>query len=262
MIRIEPDLLEPDLFTVAHWRQNDPEEWCPRRSESFTGDLDAVRAHVAVLVAEAETGWARKARDIRVEFLLPYSLLNLPVDQWDLEPDSRLPRPLGLHYQVVVRSLDRARSSRWHREWRQRWDMLKRAQSYEQHWLWSEGARPRQLTQLDAKLAVRKDVVSLVLRSVPNGAEPGEVMVGVRTGIPVMLWNRADSGRSAFEAEVKALRDALPELVERLRTLRGKAKLTARESHVGNRVSLLWDDPDRPVEPQDPPAAPVEEVPA
>jgi hypothetical protein len=265
VIRIEPDLLDPKLFTVVPWRQHDPVEWRPRRGESFSGRLEAVRAHVAELVAEAETGWAKDASTIRIEFLLPYALLNLPADQWDLEAGSALPRPLGLHYQVVIRSLDRARSPKWHREWRRRWELFKQVPagqtSSEEHWLWSEGAKPRQLTALDAKLAARKEVVSLVLSSAPEGDEPGEVMVGVRTGVPVMIWQRAESARLAFEAEVKAMRDAPLHLVESLRLLRSRARQVARpNSHVGSRISLLWDDPDRPVEPQDPPAAPIEEA--
>ncbi|HEX6358530.1 effector-associated domain 2-containing protein [Actinophytocola sp.] len=267
VVRVEADLLDADQLTVTHWRQNHPTEWCPRRGEPFSGDLDAVRAHVAELVAEAESGWARKAVTIQIEFLLPYDLLNLPVDQWDLEAGSGLPRPLGLHYQVVIRSLDRARSPQWHREWRRRWENLKATsglQGCEEQWLWSEGTKPRQLGALDAKLAVRKDVVSLVLRAAPDGGKPGEVIVGVRTGVPVMIWHRSDSGRAAFETEVKAMmRDALPDLAENLRLLRSDARQAPRPgSHVGSRVSLLWDDPERPVEPPEPPAAPLEEVPA
>lgn len=266
VIRIEPDLLEPDLFTMTHWRHNDRNEWRPSRGDSISGDLASIRAHVVNLVAEAEMTWAKDASEIRIEFLLPYSLLNLPVDQWDLEADSTLPRLLGLHYQVVVRSLDRARSPRWHREWRRRWDLVTKIHNgmptQDQHWHWSDGAKPRQLSALDAKLATGKDIVSLVLRAAPEGAEPGEVMVGVRSGVPVMLWQRADAGRSAFETEVKAMSNGLPELVERLRELRSRARLVARsDSHVGSRITLLWDDPDKPVEPQEPPAAPSEEVP-
>lgn len=264
VVRIEPDLLDPDLFTVVHWRQHNPTEWRPRRGDPFSGDLDEVRVHVADLVAAAEMGWARTADEIRIEFLLPYTLLNLPVDQWDLEYGSRLPRPLGLHYQVVIRSLDRARSPRWHREWRRRWDLLKQASTQQtslaDHWLWSDGQRSRQLTVLDAKLAARKEVVSLVLHGPPDDAEPGEVMVGVRAGVPVMVWHRADTARAAFEAEMMAMRDNLPDLVELLRMLRSRARQAARpDTHVGNRVSLLWDDPDRLVEPQEPPAAPTTE---
>lgn len=265
VVRIEPDLLSSDQFVVVHWQHNDPSGWRPQRGKQFVGDLDEVRAHTAELVATAETSWARNASNIVVEFLLPYSLLNLPVDQWDLEVGSMLPRPLGLHYQVVVRSLDRARSPRWHREWRRRWELLRKAQteltSFDDHWLWSEGAKPRQLTALDARLAARRDVVCLVLRSVPDGSEPGEIMIGLRTGVPVIVWQRSESNRSAFDAEIKAMRDRLPWLVESLRLLRGRAKQVSRpESHVGGRISLLWDDPERPVEPLDPPAAPIEEV--
>jgi len=267
VIRIEQDLLDGDRYTVAHWRNNDPTEWLPRRGKSFAGSLAELRAHVADLVADAEMTWAKDAAAIRVEFLLPYHLLNLPVDQWDLEAGNPPPRLLGLHYQVVVRSLDRARSPRWHREWRRRWQLLTKmptaTPTQEEHWHWSTGTRTRHLSVLDAKLATKKHIVSLVLRSAPAGAEPGEVMVGVRSGVPVMLWQRTESGRSAFETEVKGLRDALPELVERLRELRSRARLSARaDTHVGSRISLLWDDPDRPVEPTEPPAAPSEEVPA
>lgn len=265
VIRIEPDLLEPELLTVVHWRHNDPIEWHPERGQLFTGDLAAVRTHVAELVTEAETGWAKDAVKIRVEFLLPYTLLNLPVDQWDLETGSALPRLLGLHYQTLIRSLDRARSPRWHREWRRRWELLKQMPSGQalakDHWMWSAGAKRRQLTVLDAKLAVHTEVVSLILRSVPEADEPGEVMIGLRTGVPVMVWQRVDASRSIFEAEMRAMRDALPDLVEKLRLLRSRALQAARPIlHVGSRVALLWDDPDRPVEPQDPPAAPNEEV--
>jgi len=265
VVRIEPDLLDPDQFVVVHWQHNDPTGWRPQRGRQFSGELDEVRAHIADLVATAESAWAKDASNIVVEFLLPYGLLNLPVDQWDLEVGSMLPRPLGLHYQVVVRSLDRARSPRWHREWRRRWELLKTAQTeltnFEDNWLWSDGAKARHLAALDARLAARRNVVSLVLRSVPEGIEPGEVMVGLRTGVPVMVWQRADSSRSAFDSEVRAMRDKLPSLAESLRLLRGEAKQASRpESHVGSRVSLLWDDPDRPVEPLDPPTAPIEEV--
>lgn len=267
VIRIEPDLLDQDRYSVAHWRNNEAGGWRPRRGESFSGDLAAVRTHVADLVADAEMTWAKDATDIRIEFLLPYTLLNLPVDQWDVEAKSTLPRLLGVHYQVVLRSLDRARSPRWHREWRRRWELLTKMPNgptkKDHHWHWSDGTNSRHLSVLDAKMATSKEVVTLVLRSVPIGDDPGEVIVGLRSGVPVMIWQRTESGRSAFKSKVESLRDALPELVEKLRKLRSEARQAARpDTHLGSRVSLLWDDPDRPVEPQDPPAAPSEEVPA
>ncbi|MGB3441510.1 MAG: hypothetical protein WBA97_22410 [Actinophytocola sp.] len=265
VIRIEPDHLDGDLFSVTHWRQNNPDEWRPQRGGTVTGDLTVVRQYVSSLVDDAESGWARLAKTIRIEFVLPFSLISLPVDQWEVDVDSPVPRTLGVHYQLVVRSLDRARSPKWHREWRRRWEALTTASdesgTFEEHWLWSDVAKARQLTALDAKLAVSKDVVALVLRSAPDEEQPGEVVVGLRAGVPVMLWSRTDGGRAAFEAKFKELRDALPKLIESLQLVRSEAKQTARPNgHVGSRTTLLWDDPDRPVEPVDPPGAPTEEV--
>lgn len=265
VIRIERDHLDTSQYSVTHWQQNDPNAWRPRCGGTITGDIDAVEARVSALVNEAESNWAKSATAIKIEFALPFSLLNLPVDQWSLDIDSAIPRPLGLHYQVVVRSLDRARSPQWHREWRRRWETLKQMRfdetGFEEYWLWSDGARRHQLSALDATLAVRKDVLALVLRSVPHNVKPGEVLVAIRTGVPIMLWSRTDSGRPAFENEVRALQDVLPALVEKLRLLRGKARREPRpNTHIGSRISLLWDDPDRPVEPVDPPTAPVEEI--
>ena len=98
--------------------------------------------------------------DIRVEFLLQYNLLNLPVDQWGLETGSSLPRLLGLRYQVVVRSLNRARSPRRHREWHRRWELLTKmphaTPTQEDHWHWSTGTKSRHLSVLDARLATKK----------------------------------------------------------------------------------------------------------
>jgi len=268
VIRLEPDPLGTDVYSLAHWRQVDRGRWHPRRGEVFHGDIDEIRRHVTELIVDAETGWAKEASAIRVDFLLPYALLNLPVDQWDFDVDSGLPRSLGLHYQVVVRSLDRARTPKWHREWRRRWKVLRElnpdiGELGEECWLWSEATKIQHLMGLEATLALRKQVLSLVLRSQPAATEIGEVLVGLRTGIPVMIWQRADTHRSAFEAEVTGMRDELAGLPEGVRRLRGRAKQSTRpHAHVGSRVSLIWDDPERPVEPFDLAAAPVKEVPA
>ncbi|MFD8494596.1 hypothetical protein [Amycolatopsis sp. NPDC059657] len=263
VIRMERDLLDADRYTLTHWRQVDLGGWHPLRGDSFAGDMDEIRRHVAELIADAETGWAQDAANVRVEFLLPFELLNLPVDQWDLESGSGLPRPMGLSYQVVVRSLDRARAPRWHREWRRRWTLLKEMRpgaEMTDHWLWSEAAKPRQLTGLEARLAIERDVLSLVLRTRPADSELSEVLVGLRTGIPVMVWSRADGPRSAFEAAVREMQADLGALPEQARRLRSRASQSARpRSHVGNRVTVLWDDPERTVEPLDPPEAPQEE---
>jgi len=265
VIRLEPDPLEEDGYAGVWWQQVDRGRWHPRRGETFGGDLENIRRKVSELIEDAETGWAKEASAIRVDFLLPFALLNLPVDQWDLETDSGLPRLLGLHYEVVLRSLDRARTPKWHREWRRRWKLLEELRRdgggvSEEFWLWSAASKPHQLVGLDATLALRRNVLSLVLRSQPPVTEAGEVLIGLRTGVPVMIWHRSDGARSAFDAAVSGMREQLCHLPRSARLLRGAAKLSPRLTHVGNRISLMWDDPDRPVEPVDLAAAPSKEV--
>ena len=59
-----------------------------------------------------------------LEFILPRSLLNLPVHLRRKDFESGDPRPLCLDYPIVVRSMERMRNTQWHRVWRRRWQTL------------------------------------------------------------------------------------------------------------------------------------------
>jgi vWA-MoxR associated protein C-terminal domain/vWA-MoxR associated protein middle region 0/Effector-associated domain 2 len=263
VIRIERDSLDRGQYLMAHWRQADRSGWHPRRGHSLTGVLPEIERAVAELVEEAEATWARNAVGVHVEFLLPLELLNLPVDQWLVDTDSAIPRPLGLLYQVTLRSLERARTRKWHREWRRRWALLRDDVERAISW-WCPANNTSHLRTLDATLASRQEIISLVLRSAPSAtrtADASEMLVGLRNGIPVMIWQREGSVR-AFENTVRPLISGIGGLPERTRLLRGQAYQSPKPpGHVGSRVTLVWDDPDRLVEPVDLPAAPsVEEV--
>jgi NTP-dependent ternary conflict system VMAP-like protein/effector-associated domain 2 (EAD2)-containing protein len=265
VVRVERDNLDHDRYLMVHWRQADPSGWHPRRGATFTGTLAEIERAVAGLVEEAEATWALKAEAVRIEFMLPLELLNLPVDQWQVDPGGPIPRPLGLHYQVTLRSLERARTRKWHREWRRRWATLRDGAENGISW-WCAPVKTLNLRELDATLAGRRDVVSLVLRSAPTVARPAdasEMLVGLSNGIPIMMWQRAGPVR-IFENTIRPLLSGIGGLPERTRLLRGQAHQSPRpHGHVGSRVTLVWDDPDRLVEPVDLPAAPsVEEVPS
>ncbi|HWO62233.1 MAG TPA: hypothetical protein VNO31_19615 [Umezawaea sp.] len=269
VLRIERHGFDRNVFVLTDWRQAHPTGWYPQRGDDFVGTLAEIEAQVADLVEEAEAQWARHAASIRVEFLLPHELLNLPVDQWKLEASTDLPQPLGLRYQVVLRSLERARTHRWHREWRHRWAKLRSSQDHTvngtpmTHWC---SAKTRDLSELEALLVLREELVSLVLSAPPPPAPPttvDEVVVGLRNGLPVMIWHRDDGSHRPFDAAVRPLLRGLGELPERVRQLRGRAPGANRSTgRIGGHVSLLWDDPDRPVEPVELPTAPCKEVPA
>jgi hypothetical protein len=59
----------------------------------------------------------------RIEFLLPWSLLDFPVEKWLLRAADDFPEPLGWKHLVVLRSLERAErnSSGYRDSWKQRW---------------------------------------------------------------------------------------------------------------------------------------------
>ncbi|HEX6346859.1 effector-associated domain 2-containing protein [Umezawaea sp.] len=269
VLRIERHGFDRDTFVLTDWRQSHPTGWYPQRGDDFKGSLAEIEARVADLVEEAEAHWARNADSIRVEFLLPHDLLNLPVDQWKLEASTDLPQPLGLRYQVVLRSLERARTHHWHRRWRQRWARLRSSRDHSVNGVpmthWCSG-KARDLGALERVLVLREELVSLVLSAPPPPAPAttvDEVVIGLRSGLPVMIWHRDDGSRRPFDAAIRPLLKGLGELPEGVRLLRGRAPGTVRSTgRIGGHVSLLWDDPDRPVEPVELPTAPCKEVPA
>ncbi|HSZ30578.1 MAG TPA: hypothetical protein VK784_12595, partial [Pseudonocardiaceae bacterium] len=124
MIVVVPDGIDPNLYQLSYWRQDDPAEWPPARGEIRTVTLDELERRVDDLVVSAERAWSGHAVAVALEFVLPRELLNLPVHRWRKEHDSGDPRPLCLDYPIVVRSLERMRSLHWHRVWHQRWQTL------------------------------------------------------------------------------------------------------------------------------------------
>jgi hypothetical protein len=246
VVQVEHDPLDPDQYAVRYWTQLTSDDLRP--GDSLTGRLADVRRLVVDLVADAEASWAADAEYIRVEFLLPRDLLGLPVDQWPGRPEGEPPQPLGLRHQIVVRSLDRMRARHWHRAWRLRWDRLAEAESLlgKELLVPSAVTGPVELRRLDAELAATRQVI-MVLPHRPQQLPDGdEVLIGLRAGMPAMLWLRDDRFTDHFEAEVGELLTAGRDLPETARLLRGAAFSAADpETHVGSHVTLLWDDPYR-----------------
>ncbi|MCS7483285.1 hypothetical protein ACFFQW_47580 [Umezawaea endophytica] len=258
VVRIERRGLRHDVYRLTMWRHLGP-GWRPRHGGHVSGNLVELEAVVARLVDDAEETWAKRANVIRVEFLLPYDLLNLPVDQWKLETDSGLPQALGLRYQVVLRSLDRARTYRWHRGWKERWSTMIGALRFQPTAHWCGDPRARDLGELDALLAVSPELVSLVLSAPPppvGTKGPSEILVGLRNGLPVMIWHRADGPRRTFSSAVRPLLTSHPDLPEQVRRLRGGQGAVRFTGQICSHVSLLWDDPNRTVEVVELPMAP------
>jgi hypothetical protein len=251
---------------LSSWKQLDVTGgWFPERGGDFSGTLDDVKRQVASLIEGVESEWAKYVPDIRIEFVLPADLLNLDVDQWQWEVESSLPQPLGSHFVVAVRSLERMQKPQWHRVWYARWAVLE-SQVYAAGMIntecghWSAAADPASLRELTAFFERRPDIVALMPRTPPLPGGLEELMVGLRAGMPVVVWHRKDCADDEFTTTVKAfLHTSGPELLlDRVRAVRSNAYGQSDQQHAGAHMTVLWDDPKRMVMPDRP--APPEEV--
>lgn len=195
-----------------------------------------------------------------VEFLLPWSLLAHPVERWLTDDQGYL---LGHKYPVVVRSLDRIRKPSWHRDWRQRWTVLR------EHGAHREGGGLLGWLALDAATALEEHGDVLYLRGRdgevrawlddhPDSAGialafaydhdnprcAGALREAVCEGVPFMVWRR-DQGDATELAE--RLRESAPvrfaDLPTRMRRWRRSAPRDD-ETDMHNHLTLFWDDPD------------------
>jgi NTP-dependent ternary conflict system VMAP-like protein len=253
-----------DKYELVHWRQLGMQDgWFPRRAAEFVGNLAAVKHQVARLIEYIEGHWSDHDPDYRVEFVLSGELLNLDVDQWAWETDSPIPQPLGCHYSVVVRSLERMTKQKWHREWRARWDELtaqlgESGAISEESNCWGDDVSPAGLRKLTAGFDRKPTAVSLVLSSPPRAESSGrdQVAVALRAGVPMILWHRENCNAVFF----RTARDLLhgggeTGLLERVRVTRTDAFADGPESgHCGQALTVLYDDPHRTVVPIDPKA--------
>jgi NTP-dependent ternary conflict system VMAP-like protein len=241
---------------LSHWRQLDVSEgWHPDRGKDFTGTLEEIKRHVAALIESAEIDWARARPDIRIEFVLPADLLNLDVDQWPWEYDTPLPPvPLGCRYTVTIRSLERMTTGRWHRVWHSRWGVLTDQ-------LEIGSIDPGSTLRAESGYSIRKlvadfennsNLVTMVLSKPPVPAQNGgdEIDVGLRAGIPVIIWSREDCETEDFLIAVAELLhgDTPANILQRVKLLRTTA-YQSQADHVGHHLAVLFDDPERLIDP-------------
>jgi vWA-MoxR associated protein C-terminal domain/vWA-MoxR associated protein middle region 0/Effector-associated domain 2 len=259
-----------EQFRLSHWRQLDlSSDWAPIRGKDMVGSYTSMKHEVAALVEQVETDWAQYQPNICIEFILGYENLNLDVDQWPWETNPVIPEPLGCRYSVVVRSLERMTSPKFHGSWRKRWkEFCAQLEVY--------GAIPQSacyqrppiekddLRGLMATFNRKSDLVALILSEPPQEQNSGrnEVAIGVRAGAPVIVWHRDDCRSEEFIESIKALlhsRDDSYHLLERARLARVTAFEEGPEGrHFGGQLTMLYDDPFRVVVPNQP--MPPEEV--
>ncbi|MFG3323931.1 hypothetical protein ACGF3J_38425 [Streptomyces sp. NPDC048171] len=236
MFVLLPDGLDDDYCILRVWHEDSLGKGMPP-----TRDADArvprrdlgVHVHDRLQQALTRVG---QAPALTVEFWLPAQLANLPVAQWCR------PGPDDIwqaDYRVVVRSLDRLAATSSHDDWKRRWEQLIAGQPPAGVPLACPGQRhtgPQPRVQL------------LVLDAPPDKEEGLEQLLkGIHSGAPAILWHRSDCSSHAFRQWVDALvgQGSLADLPARLGELQHKRK--GLETDAVSDLTLLWDDPNRPL---------------
>ncbi|CAM5515024.1 VMAP-C domain-containing protein [Streptomyces avidinii] len=194
----------------------------------------------------------------RVEFHVPYELLDADFDQWQVPrgPVGRR-RALGLLHQVVVRCPDERADTRaeWHATWR---------------WLHDRGGRHPDAVRVVTDAEVT-DTLGMELAAGPEPAcvlahttaapHSGLLEAVLEGGLPVAVWRRGGGAPATALLDLLAPAGpdgrpdpgaldvlALPARVREVRRAAVGAAAGAARAHQppagGDRLVLLWDDPD------------------
>ncbi|UQX05210.1 hypothetical protein M4D82_26780 [Streptomyces sp. RerS4] len=231
-------------------------------SEDRPVTMDAVRAELVrrLRLLDGPTGGGPHpegdayAGPERIEFHVPYELLEAEFDQWPVPrgPAGRT-RPLGALYEVIVRSPQEREGSRgtWHAKWR-----LLCAQS---------GRDPASVhlvedADVTDALGLRlgeRPTPACVLGHVSAARTAGLLEAVLEAGVPVALWRRGggtparglpallapevDPDAPEAEPDVPDAPDVFA-LPARVRDARREA--AGQQAEGADPLVLLWDDPD------------------
>lgn len=267
VISIDPHSRVTGQYAVKSWLQSQVD---PDRIETVPGPEaphPVVRAGledaVNEIVSQAERveGVRRRRAELRLEFVLPLELLNLPVHRWSAgRPGAQA--ALAARYEVVIRSLDRLRNQDWHRVWLQRWQRLDKPGSTSK-FISPAGFAPDpgNLSQLVAQLNEEQFVVAVLSEPPEPGwpRGPREAEAALWTGMPVLLWHHTMETNAEVKRLVRNLtKGRLSDLPTKVAVARRRGLAQHRaQNPMTQYLAVLWDDPDRnPYTPVPQPFAP------
>ncbi|WNI16426.1 effector-associated domain 2-containing protein [Actinacidiphila sp. ITFR-21] len=254
VIQLSPHGTGGNRYHLSSWQQVYPGPWRPERGEEdLVVSRDGIDAAVARLVARAEERWGEQGGSPMLEFILPLALMNHPIEWAPADPGSAS-APLCLTYPVALRSLERMRARKYHRQWRNRWLRLTGEHGITCHWDTS-GRRDHDPDRWRNQLAGDEGLVSVALSSPPL-AEADGGMAALRTalfaGVPLVVWDRRSPAPDESRRQLRRLMRGTPEdLRKGVRKIRCEAATTTaakRGSHPGKYLAVLLDDPDRMVD--------------
>jgi hypothetical protein len=124
VIEFRPDLAGSDMFLVTAWLQFDGELGSTLHRDDDPFPLSRLPLLLEALLIDNHQVVNRHTPALTIEFVLPRSLLGIPLDQLRITVDG-LERRLGIEHPVIVRSLDRIQQRVLHHNWRRKWSWLR-----------------------------------------------------------------------------------------------------------------------------------------
>ena len=195
------------------------------------------------------------AAPVLVEIFLPKQLMNSDIDSWRLQEDKQ--RPLfGTRYPVILRSSDRLTPQYLcNLVQKKKWEAVERLLQTTAMPAFCEGD-PSDINKLYVqaeKYSVpdkldTKDVVGLKLTH-PASVADEELedlfeAILMDSALPIMIWARqSEVGLECSASINQILGCVLEQLPEELKSHRLEAFGNKQVCHIGNHLSLLWDDP-------------------
>lgn len=184
----------------------------------------------------------------QIEFVLPLSLLNEPVEEWEYGRDIPV-----ITKRAVLRYVDRLTDIDEWDSWTARTKRLSDRNPEDPQLVGCEDTDPRRLY---IRLTKASDACVLVSTSRLEDAMLAKIL---RAGLPVIIWPR-DPCREDEHHMCQAVRNSsylvdkiavtapvdIPELV---RIMRLDAYEEPDKPHIGRNLALLWDDPERSPDP-------------
>lgn len=245
IVQLDPDEIDPSRFFVSvHLQEGGdaPQPLVPIEDFSYTED--EVKSLIGKALNDHQLMGVNPA-DLRIEFLLPMQLINLPVDQWKV---SATQVTLGVQYQVVVRSLTRLRDlGSSHSYWHEKWSTVPEAtlpHPDSSEWLVEEAVavdHDRVFVML-----VRDGGPAYLLASAPASDRCEALILALAAGIPILLWSRR--ARADLRLGLNGLLadgDDVPlsDLPRRILEFRSDGAVQGVEE--ARHLTLLYDDADR-----------------
>jgi hypothetical protein len=230
-----------------------PQSFSPGELERFGRTCLADWSDLATRLDDADR--------VRVEFLLPWSLLGHPVEHWLADG---LEYPLGHKYPVVVRSLDRLERPSWRRDWKRRWRELHHAAPAQPGagvaWLALDTTAQSELDGEVLHVRGHDGEVRAWLDTCPQTTALGlglafaydatipkralGLQEAVREGVPLILWRRDNGDPGELARKVgRTTTDRCSELIDDLRLWR-RAADKDNTGDMRHHLTLLWDDPE------------------